>query len=382
MALTCSFQNKPMSIHADKTRNRQIKASAVNRPAEQSRSKSTFPLADNRVQTGTQRELQEGIENSSQVQQLKFLQENTGNSPQANRSSQIKAMANDCSSSQPIYQRMAVMAVDNMKDQRDALVWNNLDYALKQAPGSVGDLKSNKVWSDLHKGETIRIVEHGEVRKLGNVDANKIVNSMKKPPNKLKTGLKISKVVFQSCYSRMKEKGTNESLVSDMRNELNKIPGQENVPVEGSKGIAFGFEGMGERVARTSQGSYIWQNEGAKKVFDKLPKDIHSEEKGMKAYLDAMFSLQNETTKGGNEVFKSLFIYNDPWIIGGIKEDDWKNNNDVKNRRKQMAKISVQMAPYWKKLAETMGSYGGFRPSLGKFTFLEPMLEKVLPSLF
>lgn len=239
-----------------------------------------------------------------------------------------------------VCQRMAVMASDNWKDQKDALVWNNLQYAEKMAGGPIGDLKSHKVWRKLEDGEEVRIVEHGQVGGLGAkkrflqkskpYTARDIAGSMFARKTGVPDDIKIGRITFQSCYAGA---GGNGSLVSGMAAELARY-GRVGVPVEGRTGIAFGFEGIGEKTAETAA------------------------DRGKQAYLQAMLALQHETTLTTNvNIFKSQWTYNDPWILIGKTSKQWKKM-DASQRGKEVA---FEMKGYWKKVDALMTQMGGFK---------------------
>jgi hypothetical protein len=256
------------------------------------------------------------------------------------------------------YQRMAVMAATDMDKQKDTLVWNNLDYAVEKAGGPVGDLSAHMVWSQLKDNEEVRIVEHGAVGSVGGYSAETIRESMQRGNLPKGTIRRIAKVVFQSCYSAMP--GGAGSLVSDMQDELKQVD-QDNVPVEGRAGIAFGFKGMGEEVAKTTTGTYTWTNPKAEAYYIKHLGlgGVHGAEEGRKAYIDAMYTLRKERTKDTKrKIFKKPFVYNDPWKIIKLSKRKWNQLSEADKR----TKISEQMEPYWKKLATTMGggTYKGF----------------------
>lgn len=261
-----------------------------------------------------------------------------------------------------VHQRMAVMAVENWKDQTDPLVWNNLQYAEKKAGGPIGDMQDNRVWKKKKKGRVreIRIVEHGEKGGLGGAKfytASDIANSMFAPDTGIPKAVSIEKITFQSCYAGV---GGKDSLVSEMAGEL-ASHGRKGVSVEGRTGVAFGFKGMGEKTAKTSTGAYTWHNPHAEKEYRSLgwENSPHGNEKGVKAYFDAMFSLQNEKTRGTKvNIFKGIGIYNDPWILAGKSAAKWKTLNPSKRGKL----VAYQMAKYWKKLATLMESMGGFKP--------------------
>jgi hypothetical protein len=254
-----------------------------------------------------------------------------------------------------VFQRMAVMAVDDMNQRKDPLVWNNLQYAVTQSGPPVGDLKTNKVWSDLTGKQEIRIVEHGGVKKIGRKSAGQIANSMKPDldRNSNSSAPEIRKVIFQSCYSGVD--GGNASLASEMKGELEEM-GQGQASVVGRKGIAFGFAGMGEKTARTDTAPYHWKNPEALELCKRrgLDEDPHWNEYGLQAYYDAMYTLRKAKTKSKNDVFESTFQYNKPWKLIGKSEEQWNDMNEEKRR----TEISDEMAPYWKQLKSKMTGWG------------------------
>jgi hypothetical protein len=258
-------------------------------------------------------------------------------------------------SNNTVFQRMAVMATDDMNQQKDALVWNNLQYAVTESGPPTGDLKTNKVWKDLTGKKEIRIVEHGDVGKVGGKSASEIANSMKPDLDRStnRNAPEISQVIFQSCYSGIE--GAKSSLASDMKDELKKMD-QNQATVVGRKGIAFGFEGMGEETARTDAAPYRWKNRDALTLCRTLMRDKspHWNEYGFKAYHDAMYSLRNAKTKSKRDVFKSPFIYDDPWALIGKSKMQW-NQMSEKARREM---ISNEMAPYWAQLKRKMAGWG------------------------
>jgi hypothetical protein len=67
-----------------------------------------------------------------------------------------------------------------------------------------------------------------------------------------------------------------------------------------------------------------------------------------------MYSLRDAKTKSKRDVFKSPFIYNDPWKLIGESEPDW----DLMDEKERREKISYEMAPYWKQLKSKMGGLG------------------------
>lgn len=266
-----------------------------------------------------------------------------------------------------VVQKMAVMAARNWKDQKDALVWNNLQYAEKMAGGPIGDLQSQKVWSQLKDEQEIRIVEHGQVGGLGTkkitgrkhipYSAGDIAASMFDRKTGVPESVNIGKVTFQSCYAGV---GGDSSLVSGMAAELARH-GRKNVPVEGRTGIAFGFEGMGEETAETSTEAYAWRNPGAELLYQSRGLDAspHGQEMGLKAYFDAMYSLQNEVTQRTRiKIFKDVGKYNDPWTLVDKSEKEW----DKLDPEKRGKLVAFEMAKYWENLIVLMGNMGGFKP--------------------
>jgi hypothetical protein len=166
-------------------------------------------------------------------------------------------------------------------------------------------------------------------------------------------GIKFKKHGFETIV------GGKGSLTSDMKDELEKI-GQKSVPVEGRNGIAFGFEGMGEATSETDKGPYKWDDPDAEKECKKqnIDKSKHWNEFGFKAYFDAMYKLRGEKTKYyGINIFEKSLVYNKPWVLDGISKGEWEILGEGNKRRK----MSMQMAPYWAKLKDTMVKFKGFK---------------------
>ncbi len=259
---------------------------------------------------------------------------------------------------QRVIQRMAVMTVDDFNNQKDPLVWNNLKYAETQATGPIGDLQTNKVWDQLDDNEEIRLVEHGEVKKIGNVSASDIAASMLNEPNKIPDNKAIGGITFQSCYAGVN--GGGGSLVTDMADELKKM-GRSGVTINGRTGIAFGFKGMGEQTAETDQSPYVWINSLAKIEFQKhlASSSSHANEKGFQAYFDAMWELRSKKTNTTNKnIFKRLFTYNDPWEMLNVSKIYW----NTMTPQDRAANVADEMEDYWKNLSVSMAAKGGFKP--------------------
>ena len=248
-----------------------------------------------------------------------------------------------------VIQRMAVMAADNMNDQKDPLVWNNLSYAEDQAGTPIGDLKTNKVWDQLKNNEAIRIVGHGSKdNKIEGFTAVDIATSMKTTLPKDKV---IKEVTFQSCHAG--EKGISGTLVGDMKQELEAM-NRHNVKVKGRTGIAFGFKGMGGKTAATTKGKYTFKNAPLKGKFP-------NKSDGFKAYRDAQYEYQNATTKNTKvPIFpKYLYQYNEPWKLVGKSKKIW----DKWSPSKRGKKVSEEMSDYWAKAKAFMAKRGGFKPT-------------------
>ncbi len=240
---------------------------------------------------------------------------------------------------QPIHgkvQRMAVAATDNIANVTDALVWNNLEHGQTKAGGPVGDLKANLVWSQLKRGEEVRIVGHG-TETTGQLsaeikmhDAKDIKDSMtaggldaKKNPK----APKLTKLIFQSCFAGKKRK-VGQNLIQEMTAALTDI-GQSNVDVYGRPGIAFGFKGMGGKTAKSK-----------------------------KAYFETMAVMQsrNPLTKGGVYIFKAKDKYNDPWMMVKTSKKKWDTWTTVE----KMGRIAMEMEDYWKGFNTEMEKRKGF----------------------
>lgn len=87
-----------MNTHQDKTQENINQAVANSLPKLQSNSESAFQFEDNRPEAIAQRKLQEAINNSSRVQQLRAYQEIANNSPQAKQLRAYQAIADNFTS--------------------------------------------------------------------------------------------------------------------------------------------------------------------------------------------------------------------------------------------------------------------------------------------
>ena len=297
------------------------------------------------------------IQNKSNVRQgFGFVD----NRPEAKDQKNLQLMMNgkQRSTTSKAIQKMAVMAVNDMNAQKDALVWNNIEYAVSEATGPIGDLKKNKVWDQLDDKEEIRIVEHGAVQKVGGIGAATIFGSMFKGPKKIPMDKKIGGITFQSCYAGVVG-GKGSSLVSDMKGELQNLAAQvTGVPVKGRTGVAFGFKGLGEATAKTSTGTYVWTDKTAEKKYNK---EVRDPEDGVQAYCEAMYELQHKRTKiSGKRIFKSPFGfcgYRKPWELIGKKKKAW----DKMSATKRSTQVAAEMEDYWKEVKEKMVKYGGLK---------------------
>jgi len=297
------------------------------------------------------------IQNKSNVRQgFGFVD----NRPAAKDQKNLQLMMNgkQRSATSKAIQKMAVMAVNDMDAQEDALVWNNIEYAVSEATGPIGDLKKNKVWNQLKDKEEIRIVEHGAVQKVGGIGAATIFGSMFKGPKKIPVDKKIGGITFQSCYAGVVG-GSGSSLVSDMKGELQNLAAQvTGVPVKGRTGIAFGFKGLGEATAETSTGKYKWTSKTAKKKYFS---EIGKKEVGLKAYCEAMYKLRKKKTKISKEkIFKTPFSfcgYRKPWELIGEKKEAW----DKMSAKERSTRVAADMEDYWKEVKEKMVKYGGLK---------------------
>lgn len=281
------------------------------------------------------------------------------NRPEAKTQNVLQLMMNDQRNvkNPKVMQRMAVMAVDNMNDQTDSLVWNNMQYAAQQAGGPIGDMRDNKVWNQLDDMDNIRIVEHGEEKKVGGKNANEIALSMTTGANKLPNNKAIGEITFQSCYAGVD--GGQGSLVSDMALEL-KSRGLSGIPIKGRTGIAFGFEGLGEETATTTKNSYSWNDPKAERRYRKT---IGEKEHGLEAYCEVMWELRQEKTKISNQyIFESPFAfcgYRKPWKLIKVKKTIW----DMLDASTRSVRVSSEMEDYWDKVKTRMQQYGGFKPN-------------------
>lgn len=258
-----------------------------------------------------------------------------------------------------IIQRMAVMAVNNMDEQEDLLVWNNMEHAKAAAPGAVGDLDVHKVWNQLQAGEEIRLVEHGskedednegpEKHLIGEVSANAIVVSMTATGNSIPRYPKI-RIVCQSCYA-----GTNGLIEQVCR--LLRRKGYPGVEVEGRTGVAFGFKGM-NRSGKMDTGSRDVANEEAT-----------ANENGEDKYFE--FIERNRGVASFRHLFKDGW-YGKPWEVipvvkmrDGLEEEigteDPKKIWDKLGAEKKMELVAEEMKEYWAACSESMRVAGGFK---------------------
>jgi len=230
-------------------------------------------------------------------------------------------------------QRMVVAATDNIDNVTDPLVWNNLEHAQTQAGGPVGDLKTNLVWSQLKRGEEVRIVGHG-TETTGELsaakelhDAKDIKDSMVADGLNAPNAPKLSKLIFQSCFAGKKLQ-IGQNLIQEMTAALTDI-GQSNVDVYGRPGIAFGFKGMGGKTAKSE-----------------------------KVYSETMEVMQsrNPQTKGGVYIFKAKDTYNDPWMIVKTSKRKW----ETWPIDKKMNEVANQMEEYWRDFNTEMEKRKGF----------------------
>ncbi len=306
------------------------------------------------------------IQNKSSVRQgFGFVD----NRPEAKDQKNLQLMMNgkQRSTTSKAIQKMAVMAVKDMDAQEDALVWNNIEYAVSKAPGPIGDLKSNKKWDQLKDKEEIRIVEHGEVQKVGGIGAATILDSMFKDPKKIPAGEKIGGITFQSCYAGVVG-GKGSSLVSDMKVGLQNLAAQvTGVPVKGRTGIAFGFKGLGEATAKTSTGKYKWKwtsRKAKKKYFSEIGK----KSVGLQAYCEVMYKLRKKKTKiSKKKIFESPFEfcgYRKPWELIGETKKDW----DKMSATERSTRVAADMEDYWKQVNKRMVEYGGFKAVKAEIT--------------
>jgi hypothetical protein len=230
-------------------------------------------------------------------------------------------------------QRMVVAATDNIANVTDPLVWNNLEHAQTKAGGSVGDLKTNLVWSQLKRGEEVRIVGHG-TETTGELGAGKIMHDAEDIKDSMVAdGLntpnapKLSKLIFQSCFAGKKRK-VGQNLIQEMTAALTAI-GQSNVDVYGRPGIAFGFKGMGGKTAKS------------KKAYSVTMEVIQS---------------RNPQTKGKVYIFKAKDTYNNPWLLVKTSKRKW----ETWPIDKKMNEVANQMEEYWRDFNTEMEKRKGF----------------------
>jgi hypothetical protein len=285
-------------------------------------------------------------------------------------------------------QRMAVVAADDMNSVTDALVWTNLRNAEEKAGGPIGDLKTNKVWSQLKSGDAIRIIGHGSKdKKIEGFTAAQIAQSMKTKPNKLpryknRKEVKIKEVTFQSCHAGEQVAGILGTLVGDMKNELETME-RHNVPVKGRTGIAFGFKGMGEATAETKTGAYPWEKAAQTHYKNYLPRDWFDPNSkvsfGLRAYFDAMYQCKDFKTATTNvDIFENVpekplklpgTGYRKPWVLAGKTKADWDDPQvNPKTPEAKGALVSSEMVPYWAAIKTVMNARGGFKPDAQAIT--------------
>ena len=262
-----------------------------------------------------------------------------------------------------IIQRMAVMAVNNMDEQKDLLVWNNMEHATAAAPGAVGDLGVHKVWNQLHENEEIRLVEHGgkndkdhegpEKQLIGIVSANDIVTSMTTAENSIPKYPKI-RIVFQSCYA-----GINGLIEQVCR--LLKGKGYPGVEVEGRTGVAFGFKGM-NRSGCVGVGVGV----GGRDVANE---EATTNSDGETAYSDFVKKSIQDGRFG--HLFKRNW-YGKPWKIipvedmcAGIEEEiSTADPKEIWNKlgpEKKMELVAKEMEEYWAACSEYIRKEKGFK---------------------
>lgn len=95
-----------MNTHADKTQENKSQAVAKNLPKLQSNDESAFQFLDNRTEAIVQRKLQEAINNSPRVKQLKAYQEMADGSSQVEQTAQLQTISdNRYAQQQPIQKK-------------------------------------------------------------------------------------------------------------------------------------------------------------------------------------------------------------------------------------------------------------------------------------
>jgi hypothetical protein len=146
-------------------------------------------------------------------------------------------------------QRMVAIASDDLSNEQDSLILNNLDYALGQFGGPVGDFQVNRRFHETAAGGRLGIVAHGGPGHIGGYDADGVADALTLEPNPLPRN--VASIVLYSCNAGMDQaQGPDSSLVHGLSAAL-RDKGYE-IGVEGQKGIGFGFRGIGER---TTQGT-------------------------------------------------------------------------------------------------------------------------------
>ncbi|MFC1968534.1 DUF4157 domain-containing protein [Chloroflexota bacterium] len=288
-----------------------------------------------------------------------------------------------------VVQRMVVAAADDIGKVTDPLVWNNLNWAISQAGGPIGDLTNNRVWikGPPEEVKEVRIVGHGSEKghltaesdigttKAKEYYAEDIKDSMLQDRLNLPDRPRLKRIVFQSCHAGEKNP---TSLVEEMGKELTKI-GQKGVEVTGRTGIAFGFKGMGGATAKSSTGTYIFPKDSrTKKMIKKhLPYTasvistwVQDPSKnfsdGLKAYFEAETIHIDYKTKSGENIFQTPFgfppKYNEPQKLANRTEYQWK----MLTPRVRASLVAKEMEDYWKDMKATMTALGGFKTDPNK----------------
>lgn len=224
-------------------------------------------------------------------------------------------------------QRMVAVAAADMSSVDDSLVLNNMDYALGHFGGPVGDFVAHRKFDATGPGDRVGIINHGAPGQVGGYDAEAVAGILTRKPG---IHPKLASIVLYSCNAGMDQelKGPDSSLVHGLSAAL-KDRGYE-IGVEGQKGIAFGFRGIGER---TTKGT---EQEGDSNWFgtrdELLATPAYSAWKGS----DGGFVPADELLAVAGGLSKQA--------IGGMSMED------------KAHKIAELMAPFWREVEKKMGS--------------------------
>lgn len=224
-------------------------------------------------------------------------------------------------------QRLVAVAAADMSTVDDSLVLNNMDYALGHFGGPVGDFEAHRKFDATGEGDRVGIINHGAPGQVGGYDAEAVATALTKKPG---IHPKLASIVLYSCNAGMDQdsKGPDSSLVHGLSAAL-KDRGYE-IGVEGQKGIAFGFRGIGERTTKgtEAEGDHNWFS-----TRDKLlATSTYSAWKGQ----DGNFLPADDLLA----------------VAGGLS----KQAISSMSMEDKAHKIAEIMAPFWREVEKKMGS--------------------------